>query len=148
MRDTEREREAETQAEGEAGSMEGAPCGTPGSPGSCPGLKVALNHWATRAILQITLNEAIIQRLTITIVLLASWEIRVYASSVPVHSLLGHWMCCFVTLWTTICPHASTQNHQLHQYQNYPWSSTESVDFNWIRVCFSHSAAFLVFVDA
>ena len=48
----EREREAETQIEGEAGSMEGAWCGLdPESPGSCPGLKVALNLWATQAAL-------------------------------------------------------------------------------------------------
>ena len=43
---TERERESvETQAEGEAGSMQGARCGRldPGSPGSGPGLKAALN---------------------------------------------------------------------------------------------------------
>ena len=44
---TEREREAETQAEGEAGSI---PCREPdvrldpGSPGSRPRLKEALNH--------------------------------------------------------------------------------------------------------
>ena len=44
MRDTEREREAETQAKEKQ-----APCREPdvgldpGSPGSCPGLKVALN---------------------------------------------------------------------------------------------------------
>ena len=46
MRDTETEREAETQAEGEAGSIQGARCVglDPGSPGSHPGLKAALNH--------------------------------------------------------------------------------------------------------
>ena len=39
-------REAETQAEGEAGSMQGAdPVGLdPGSPGSHPGMKAALNR--------------------------------------------------------------------------------------------------------
>ena len=50
MRDT--EREAETQAEGEAGSMQGARCGTwldPGTLESHPGLKAALNRWATQA---------------------------------------------------------------------------------------------------
>ena len=42
MRET--HREGETQAEGEAGSMQGAQCGFyPRSPGSCPGLKAALN---------------------------------------------------------------------------------------------------------
>ena len=48
-RKREREREAETQAEGEAGSMHREPnVGfDPGSPGLHPGLKVALNHWAT-----------------------------------------------------------------------------------------------------
>ena len=51
MTDTYREREAETQAEGE----KQAPCQEPdmgldpGSPGSCPRRKVALNRWATRA---------------------------------------------------------------------------------------------------
>ena len=52
MRDTDTEREAETQAEGEAGSMQGADVGLdPRSPGSGPGLKVALNlnRYATRA---------------------------------------------------------------------------------------------------
>ena len=45
-------REAETQAEGEAGSMQGADVRLDsGSPGSRPGRKVALNHWATRAAL-------------------------------------------------------------------------------------------------
>ena len=50
MRDThterEREREAETQAEGEAGPMQGARSVglDPGSPGSCPGPKAALNR--------------------------------------------------------------------------------------------------------
>ena len=41
----ERQREAETQAEGEAGSLCKEPdVGLdPGSPGSCPGLKAALN---------------------------------------------------------------------------------------------------------
>ena len=48
MRDI--QREAETQAEGEAGSMQGAWWGT-WSPGSRPGLKVALNLWATWAAL-------------------------------------------------------------------------------------------------
>ena len=45
-RERERKREAETQAEGEAGSMHREPdVGfDPGSPGSCPGLKVALNR--------------------------------------------------------------------------------------------------------
>ena len=44
-REREREREAETQAEGEAGSMHREPdVGLdPGSPGSHPGLKAALN---------------------------------------------------------------------------------------------------------
>ena len=38
------EREAETQAEGEAGSLQEPNMGhDPGSPGSGPGLKVALN---------------------------------------------------------------------------------------------------------
>ena len=47
---TEREREAETQAEGEAGSMHREPdVGfDPGSPGSGPGLKAALNRCATQ----------------------------------------------------------------------------------------------------
>ena len=42
----ERERGAETEAEGEAGSMHREPdMGLdPGSPGSCPRLKAALNH--------------------------------------------------------------------------------------------------------
>ena len=35
-REREREREAETQAERGAGSMQGARCGTPGTPGSRP----------------------------------------------------------------------------------------------------------------
>ena len=39
-----RDREAETQAEGEAGPMQGDVGLHPGSPGSGPGLKVALNH--------------------------------------------------------------------------------------------------------
>ena len=43
--------EAETQAEGEAGSMQGARL-DPGSPGSGPGLKAALNHSATQAALK------------------------------------------------------------------------------------------------
>ena len=52
MRDTEREREAETQAEGEAGSMQGAWRGTPSRVSRIsPGLKVALNRWATQAAL-------------------------------------------------------------------------------------------------
>ena len=52
MRYTQREREAGTQAEGEVGSMQGAWRGThPGPPGSGPGVKAALNHWATRAAL-------------------------------------------------------------------------------------------------
>ena len=39
------EREAETQAEGEAGFMQEPNVGLdPGSPGSGPGLKAALNH--------------------------------------------------------------------------------------------------------
>ena len=47
------EREAETQAEGETGSMHREPdVGfDSGSPGSRPGLKAALNLWATRAAL-------------------------------------------------------------------------------------------------
>ena len=50
--DTHTEKDSEIQAEGEAGSMQGAWCGTdPGLPGSHPGLKVALNRWATRAAL-------------------------------------------------------------------------------------------------
>ena len=45
MRDTERETEAETQAEGGAGSLQGAHAGLdPRTPGSCPGLKAALNR--------------------------------------------------------------------------------------------------------
>ena len=41
----ERERGAETQAEGEAGFMQRPDMGLdPEYPGSCPGLKVALNH--------------------------------------------------------------------------------------------------------
>ena len=50
MRDTERERQRHRQRErgGEAGSMQGAWC-DPRSPGSHPGLKVALNRWATQA---------------------------------------------------------------------------------------------------
>ena len=49
-REKEREREAETQAEGEAGSMHREPdVGfDPGSPGSGPGLKAALNRCATQ----------------------------------------------------------------------------------------------------
>ena len=43
MRDTERKKEAEIQAEGEAGSTQGAQP-DPGSPGSHPGLKAALNR--------------------------------------------------------------------------------------------------------
>ena len=45
-RHREREREAETQAEGEAGSMQGVPDVEldPGSPGSRPGPKAALNR--------------------------------------------------------------------------------------------------------
>ena len=45
-REREREREAETQAEREAGSMQREPDTglDPGSPGSLPGLKAALNH--------------------------------------------------------------------------------------------------------
>ena len=43
MGDTERDREAEAQAEGEAGSMQGAQL-DPGSLGSHPGLKEALNR--------------------------------------------------------------------------------------------------------
>ena len=44
-REREREIEAETQAEGEAGSMHREPDTglNPRSPGSCPGLKTALN---------------------------------------------------------------------------------------------------------
>ena len=51
MRDT--QREAEMQAEGEASSMHREPdVGLdPGSPGSHPGLQVALNHCATRTAL-------------------------------------------------------------------------------------------------
>ena len=42
----------ETQVEGEAGSMQEPDVGLdPGSPGSGPGLKAALNCWATRAAL-------------------------------------------------------------------------------------------------
>ena len=45
MKDAQREREAETQAEGEPGSMQGARLGLDlRSPGSHPGLKVALNR--------------------------------------------------------------------------------------------------------
>ena len=53
QREREREREAETQAEGEAGSLQREPdVGfDPGSPGSRPGPKAVLNHWATRAAL-------------------------------------------------------------------------------------------------
>ena len=48
--ETQRETEAEKQEEGEVGSMQGADVGLdPGSPGSDPGLKAALNRWATRA---------------------------------------------------------------------------------------------------
>ena len=44
-RETETERERETQAEGEAGSSKEPDVGLdPGSPGSRPGLKMALNH--------------------------------------------------------------------------------------------------------
>ena len=43
MSDTEKEREAETQAEGEAGREPNAGL-DPGSPGSGPGLKAALNR--------------------------------------------------------------------------------------------------------
>ena len=44
-RETQREREAETQAEGEAGSMQEPDVGLdPGSSGSCPGMKAALNR--------------------------------------------------------------------------------------------------------
>ena len=43
-RHRERERQADTQAEGEAGSMQEADVGLdPGSPGSGPGAKAALN---------------------------------------------------------------------------------------------------------
>ena len=50
---TEREREAETQAEREAGSTQELYVGlNAGSPGS-PGLKAALNHWATQAALSV-----------------------------------------------------------------------------------------------
>ena len=45
MRDREREREAETQAEGKAGSIREPDMGlNPRSPGSHPGLKMALNR--------------------------------------------------------------------------------------------------------
>ena len=45
MREREREREAERQAEGEAGAMLRTNVGLdPGSPGSRPGPKAALNH--------------------------------------------------------------------------------------------------------
>ena len=56
---TEREREAETQAEGEAGSMHREPdMGLdPGSPGSCPGLQVALNRCTTGAALPLHFDE-------------------------------------------------------------------------------------------
>ena len=48
MRDRGREREAETQAEGEAGSMQGAWRGTRSRVANTqPGLKAALNRWAT-----------------------------------------------------------------------------------------------------
>ena len=52
----EREREAETQAEGKAGSMHPEPdVGVdPGSPGSRPGPKAALNHCATQGSLLLT----------------------------------------------------------------------------------------------
>ena len=44
-RQRDRERKEETQAEGEAGSMLGADVGLNfWSPGSCPGLKAALNR--------------------------------------------------------------------------------------------------------
>ena len=44
-RERDRERKVETQAEGEAGSMQEARCGLdPGSLGSGPGLKAALNR--------------------------------------------------------------------------------------------------------
>ena len=52
MRKREREREAETQAEGEAGSMQEAQHGTQSQVSRItPGLKAALNRWATRATL-------------------------------------------------------------------------------------------------
>ena len=56
-----RDSEAETQAEGEAGSMQGAWHRTRSQvPRSCPGLKAALNRWATQAArLQIFLNRTI-----------------------------------------------------------------------------------------
>ena len=50
MRDKERERERQRHRQRE----EQAPCREPdvgldpGTPGSCPGPKVALNHWATQ----------------------------------------------------------------------------------------------------
>ena len=50
---TDTERETETQAEEEAGSMQGADMELdPGSPGSHPRLKAALNRWATGAALK------------------------------------------------------------------------------------------------
>ena len=61
MRDTQREREAETQAEGEAGSMQGPQDPNvgldPGSPGSGPGPKATLNHWATRAAQKLVFKQ-------------------------------------------------------------------------------------------
>ena len=49
----EREREAKTQAEGESGLFREPDAGLdPRFPGSHPGLKAALNHWATGAAQQ------------------------------------------------------------------------------------------------
>ena len=48
MRDTERERQRHRQREKQASCRETDMGLDPGSPGSHPGLKAALNHWATR----------------------------------------------------------------------------------------------------
>ena len=56
MRDT--HTEAETQAEGEAGSMQGGRRGTRSRVSRItPQAEVALNHWATGAVLELNLGN-------------------------------------------------------------------------------------------
>ena len=50
-RERERERQRHRQREKQAPCREPAVGLYPGSPGSCPGPKAMLNHWATRAAL-------------------------------------------------------------------------------------------------
>ena len=50
-RHREKERQRHRQREKQAPSREPDVGLHPGSPGSCPGLKVAINHWATQAAL-------------------------------------------------------------------------------------------------